>query len=283
MRVSFLAAAAASLALAPFVTAKSSPQFFPLTRKEEVPVIQPYALGQEVMIDCISRNIENGEHNFDSNERIMYKAFPTCKETGKPLTFRYGVSEDVNCTISFTDELYHLFQLYVHEDVPFSCRIPVSSEPHYLESGGAYVPLTFNFRGEVHGSHIDIDHRMNMIITRPGSKEPDHQTVVNAIAWSAGTYATRLTIGEQLTLELAVRWSDSIKPTGSTGKDELPFPDGFYKLPMYSIPVSYTQYTVSLILVAVISAAVSGLLSFGLKKSKGYHALDRESGISKQD
>ncbi|QBM90520.1 hypothetical protein METSCH_F01010 [Metschnikowia aff. pulcherrima] len=271
------------LALSPIAIAGGVPQFFPLTRKGEIPTIQPYSIGQDVLIDCISRNIDDGEHNFDSNDRIVYKAFPTCQETGKPLTFKYGVSEDVNCTIKFTDELYHLFQLYVHEDAPFSCRLPVSSEANYLELGGAFVPLTFNFRGEVHNSHLDIDPNMNMIITRPASSKPEQQTVVNAIAWSAGTNATRLTIGETLTLELAVRWFDAIRPTGSAGTAELPFADGFYKLPMYSIPVSYKQYAISLILVAVLSAVVSGLVSFRLKKPQGYLALDRESGLAKQD
>ncbi|OBA19605.1 hypothetical protein METBIDRAFT_23020, partial [Metschnikowia bicuspidata var. bicuspidata NRRL YB-4993] len=264
--------------------ASGKAQFFPLTRKGEIPTIQPYALGQEVLVDCISRNIDNGEHKFDSNDRIIYKAFPTCKETGKPLTFKYGVSEDVNCTISFSDELYHLFQLYVHEDAPFSCRIPISSEANYLELGGAHIPLTFNLRGEVHDSHLDIDSQMNVVMTRPALKRPEQQTVVNAAAWSAGTNATRLTIGESLTLELAVRWFDSIKPAGSQGTADLPFTDGFYKLPMYSVPVSYMQYAMSLVVVALVSAVVSGFISFRLKKTRGYHPLsDREAGVAKQD
>lgn len=265
------------------IAAQPQPQFYPLTRSGKVPEIQPYTLGQEVMIDCILRNIDNGEHNFDTNNRIVYKAFPVCKETGKPLTFRYGVSEDVNCTITFTDELYHLFQLYVHEDAPFSCRIPVSTEMNSLEKGGAYIPLTFNFRGEVHELHMDVDPYMNMIITKPASSDPGQQTVVNAIAWSAGTNATRLTIGNTFTLELAVRWFDYIKPKGSRGTAALPYPDGFYKLPMATMPVSYLQYALSLIGVAILSALASGFISYRLKKVRGYSVLDTESSISKRD
>lgn len=280
----FAILAAAVLLFVPHAHAGGVPQFYPLTRKGDVPTIKPYVYGQDVMIDCISRNINDGEHNFDSNDRIVYKAFPTCKETGKPLTFHYGQSENVNCTITFTDELYHLFQLYVHEDVPFSCRIPVSSEANYLELGGAYVPLTFNFRGEVHNSHMDIDLQMNLVITKPATTKALQQSVVNAVAWSAGTNATRLTIGESLTLELAVRWFDAIKPTGGAGDiTVLPYPDGFYRLPLYSIPVSYMQYAFSLVLVAVVSALVSGFASFRLKKTKGYTLLDREAGLAKQD
>lgn len=284
MKVSLLAVLAGSLTLALAANAPPAPaQFFPLTRKGDIPVIQPYSYGQDVFIDCISRNIDNGEHKFDSNDRIIYTAFPVCKETGKPLTFHYGVSEDINCTITFTDELYHLFQLYVHEDAPFSCRIPLSTEANYLELGGAYIPLTFNVRGEVHNSHMDIDSRMNLVITKPATSAPEQQTVVNAIAWSAGTNATRMTIGESLTMELAVRWMDSIKPAYTTASSRLPFPDGFYKLPMHSVPISYVQYVFSLVLVGIISAVLSGFVSFRLKRTKGYHMLDNEAALSKQD
>lgn len=264
----------------------SSPvQWFPLTRKGDIPTIEPYLPGQEVFIDCISRNIDSGEHKFDSNDRIVYTAFPTCKETGKPLSFHYGVLEDINCTVGFSDELYHLFQLYIHEDSPFSCRIPLSTKANYLELGGASVPLTFNFRGEIHDSHLDIDNHLNVVFTRPSTGQPEQQTVVSAVAWSAGTNATRVIIGDSITLQLAVRWLDNLTPYGSLAKTTvgLPYPDGFYRLPFNSIPMSYTQLIVTLVLVAVVSGVVSSSLSYKLKGRRSYHVLDREASVSKQD
>lgn len=275
--LSFLALAAAEIA-------PPRTQWYPLTRKGEIPEIKPYEYGQDVFIDCITRNIDNGEHKFDSEGRIVYGAFPVCQETGKPLGFHYGVSENINCTITFTDELYHLFQLYIHEDSPFSCRIPLSTEANYLELGGAYVPLTFNFRGEIHDSHLDIDNQLNLAITKPATNKKEQQTVVAAAAWSAGTNATRTIIGDELTLQFAVRWLDNISPYGSQtkGSSRLPFDDGFYRLPMRTVPVSSGQFGFLLVLTSLVSAGIAYAAAVKFRKP-GFFPLDRESSISKQD
>lgn len=276
------------LVLAPHVLG----QFFPLNKNGEVPLeIKPYEQGQDVYIDCISRNIENGEHNFDDKEKIIYVPFPNCKETGKPLSLKYGVNEDVNCTIGFTDELYHLFQLYIHEDAPFSCRIPVSSEQYYLEKGGAYVPLTFNFRGEIHDSHLDIDSSMNLMVTKPSNNKPEQNTVISATAWSSSTNTTRIVIGNYLTLNLAVRWLDGLKNYGSQAdkfaNNGLPFSDGFYRFPLNFIAMSYASFITYIGLACTVTGALVFVLSYRFlttKISKNmYRSLDSESGIAKQD
>ncbi|SGZ51829.1 CIC11C00000002826 [Sungouiella intermedia] len=272
-----------SLACSAYAAISVSKKWFPLTRKGEIPTIEPYVEGQDVFIDCISRNIDTGEHKFDSNDRIVYTAFPTCKETGKPLTFHYGVLEDLNCTVVFTDELYHLFQLYIHEDAPFSCRIPLSTEANYMELGGATIPLTFNFRGEVRDSHLNVDPNLNVFFTKPGGKKPEQQSFISAVAWSSSTNATRVIIGDSLTLHMAVRWFDDLKNAGSLSPDGdgLPYADGFYKLPLNSIPISYNQYAFTLIMVAVISFVVSFAVSTRFRKRKSFH--DRESDFGKKD
>lgn len=274
------------MAILGFVLALDSAQWFPLNLKGEIPHIQPYALGQDVFIDCIARNMDTGEHKFDSNGNIVHTAFPACKETGKPLSFHYGVLEDLNCTIEFSDELYHMFQLYVHEDAPLSCRIPLSTEANSVELGGAYVPLTFNFRGEVHDSHLDIDPRMNLVVVTPHSSEARHRTVVSAVAWSSGTRAVRAVIGDSVTLQLAVRWLDNVKNYGGAEdtEDAFPYEDGFYKLPFNSVPMSYNQYFLTLFLVAVMSGVVSFALSYKIKSGKTYNLLDNEANFNgKQD
>lgn len=268
-------------------------QFYPLTKNGEIPnLLELYEPGQEILMDCISRNIDNGEHKFDSQDRIIYLPFPMCKETGKPLTFKYGVSEDTNCTINFDDELYHLFQLYVHEDAPFSCRIPLSPEANYLEKGGAYVPLTFNFRGEIHDSHLDIDSGLSVLFVKPNSNKLEQNTIVSSVAFSSSTNVTRVVIGDDLTLNLAVRWLDNLNPTGSLTSNYdpsavgLPFPDGFYSLPMNSIPLSFNGLIGYLVIVAVISSIITLGFSYNLINSKSkrrYIPLDQESHLSKQD
>lgn len=272
-----------SLATSAYAAISVSKKWFPLTRKGEIPTIEPYTPAQDVFIECISRNIDTGEHKFDTNNRIVYTAFPTCKETAKPLTFRYGVLEDVNCTVVFTDELYHLFQLYIHEDAPFSCRIPLSTAAHYMELGGASVPLTFNFRGEVHDSHLNVDPNLNVVFTKPSGKKPQQQSIVSAVAWSASTNATRVIIGDSLTLQFAVRWFDNLKNVGTLAPrgEGLPYPDGFYKLPLSSVPISYTQYMLTLVLVAVVSFVVSFAASSKFRKHSALR--DRESDFGKRD
>lgn len=254
-------------------------QFFPLTRDGELPKIQPYAPGQEVLIDCIQRNIETGEHVFDKNERIVYSAFPVCKETNKPLMLRYGVSEDVKCLITFDDELYHLFQLYVHEDAPFSCRIPASLEQHYVELGGAFVPFTFNVRGEVHKSHIDIDPQMNVVVTLPKAAA-GARSVVSAVAWLSGTNATRLTIGETLTFTMAVRWLEMAPVAGLAYAATLPYADGFYRVPMNWMSISYMNFVFAMMAMALGLALIAGVAGYKMKRGRAY---DPEHAFAKQD
>ena len=267
---------------------KSKTHFYPLDKDGKIPTdIVPYEVGQEILIDCIARNIDNGEHKFDEQERIIHSAFPICKETGKPLTFRYGISEDVNCTIGFTDELYHLFQLYIHEDVPFSCRVPLSSSPNYMEKGGAFVPLSFNFRGDIHESHLDIDNNLNVLFTKPSNRIPEEYTIISSIAYSSGTNSTRVVIGDSLTLNLAIRWFDTLTNSGSNTndykKEGLPYADGFYKLPLNLIPVSY-----SLALLGLVGAVVGGIAAASglgaiFNKNRKYKYVDNETTLGKQD
>ena len=216
-------------------------QFFPLDQKGQIPEdIVPFKKGDKVFFECISREIMHGEHNFNDKGKIVYAPFPTCMETKQPLSVKYGIDEDFNCTIGFSDELYHLFQMYIHEDVPFSCRVPLSNEAHYTEKGGASVPITMNFRGEFHDSHLDIDNGMNMMLTVPWSRnEPG--TIVNGAAWGSSTNTTRIVINDFLTIRFAVRWNDFLEREGSQTsglQNALPFGDGFYKLARETIPMS---------------------------------------------
>ncbi|KAK6202438.1 uncharacterized protein RJT21DRAFT_19731 [Scheffersomyces amazonensis] len=274
--------------IASFLTISTSivagTQWYPLDIKGEIPAtFTPYKRGDNVYLDCISRNIDNGEHKFDEQDKIIYGPFPTCKETGKPLNFKYGISEDFNCTITFSDELYHLFQLYIHEDVPFSCRLPISSESHYLEQGGAYIPLTFNFRGEIHDSHLDIDPTLNVLITKPANNNEDENTFISAVAYSSGTNATRIVIGDSLTLSVAVRFLDQLKVTSSgTTPAGLPYAEGFYKFPINFTPISPTSSAILLFMAVLITgiivfAATYNYLSKRLIKSHKYKSVDSEA------
>lgn len=269
------------LLLVPLVTA----QFFPLTKNGDIPKqIQPYETGQHILMDCISRNIDNGEHKMDSLERIIYIPFPSCKETNQPLTFKYGVNEDFNCTITFDDELYHLFQFYIHEDNPFSCRIPLSTEQNYLEKGGAAIPLTFNFRGEIHESHLDVDPYMNVLFTTPNSGT---KTVISSVAYGASTNATRVVIGDDFPIHFSVKWFENVNPTGSitesySKNNGLPFTDGFYQIPITLM--SNTSFIAYMLIVAVISSLATMGFTRNINRLKSrYLPMDHESSLEKRD
>lgn len=262
-----------------------SAQFFPLTKNGDIPTnIEPYENGQHILMDCISRNIDNGEHNMDSQERILYVPFPTCKETNQPLTFKYGVNEDFNCTITFDDELYHLFQFYIHEDSPFSCRIPLSTEQNYLEKGGASIPLTFNFRGEIHESHLDVDPNMNVLFTTPKS---NIKTIISSVAYGASTNATRVVIGDEFPIHFSVKWFDNISPIGSITEsysktNGLPFIDGFYQTP--TSMVSKGAFVSYMLLVAVVSSFATLGFTRNINRLKSrYLPLDHEASLGKRD
>ncbi|ODQ63484.1 hypothetical protein NADFUDRAFT_47875 [Nadsonia fulvescens var. elongata DSM 6958] len=184
---------------------------YPTSQDDAPNKLSPFNFGNRLAVECIDRNIDNGEHKFDEAGNVVYTAFPTCRETTSPLSFKYGVDETFNCTVGFTDTLFHLFQFYIHEDVPFSCRIAASSSS--VDGDGLTIPLTFNFRGHITDSHLDIDSDVKAIFLH--SKES--KTPVSAVAFSAGTETSRYIIGEYMTIQLSTRWY-----AGEKGRFNLP-------------------------------------------------------------
>ncbi|KAL2872504.1 uncharacterized protein BJX67DRAFT_339675 [Aspergillus lucknowensis] len=148
-----------------------------------------YTAGELMPVTCLNRTIDSGEHITDALGKLQFIPFPTCKETGSPLAFRYDVSETVNCTIdALPDELYHLLEYYVHSDVPMTCRLPTAplspSESNAQTSkatdeesdekegntlsvlnndGPPYTPVTFALQGTLQKSHLHIWTDMNVL------------------------------------------------------------------------------------------------------------------------
>lgn len=116
--------------------------------------------------------------------KLQYIPFATCNETSRPLALHYGVSETITCTIpSLSDSLYHLYEFYVHSDVPMTCRVPtaplsssntptdkesesgeVDSLAALNENGPPFTPLTISLQGTLQLSHLHIWTDMNMIM-----------------------------------------------------------------------------------------------------------------------
>lgn len=161
-----------------------------------------YNTGDVIPIECIQRNIETGEHKFDEHGDIIYAPFPNCFETDAPLSLKYNVDEVLNCTIDLGHDFFHVFQLLIHEDVPFSCRIPYAKNTLDGKTKPAFIPLTFNIRGKIAESHIHIDPAMNIAVMTNSTGN----TLLASNAFSAGSLTHRAIIGDMLPLSLAIRW-----------------------------------------------------------------------------
>lgn len=172
--------------------------------------VNGYRTGDSIPIECIQRNIETGEHKFDESGAIVYAPFPNCFETDAPLSLRYNVDDVFNCTIDLGHDFFHVFQLLIHEDVPFSCRIPYAKETEDGKTKPAYIPLTFNVRGNIQESHLHIDPFMNIALMANSTGN----TLVAGSAFSTGASSRRVIIGDMLPLTLNVRWyKGAVLPT----------------------------------------------------------------------
>lgn len=155
----------------------------------------PYAKNDVIQLQCIQRQIDNGEHKFDENGEIIYLPALKCMETNKPMEFKYSKNENLKCTVKFDDEVFHLFQLYLHKDAPFTCRFEVKP------NSGIYIPIDLSFRGNVLESHFDIDPNLNMLFITNYDDE-----IVSGTAFSSSFNTTKVIIGQKVELNFNIKW-----------------------------------------------------------------------------
>jgi hypothetical protein len=171
-------------------------QEYPLSELDSI-TYKPYAHGQSVPIQCIRRQIDNGEHIFDENGQIVYGQFFKCLETNKPLELTYLKDSNIKCTVKFEDEIFHLFQLYLHKDAPFTCRYELRPD------SGIYIPFDLSFRGNVLESHFDIDPNLNVLMI--SNKENE---IVAGTAFSSSANTTKVIIGQNVELNFNIKWAN---------------------------------------------------------------------------
>ncbi|ODV91996.1 hypothetical protein CANCADRAFT_55744 [Tortispora caseinolytica NRRL Y-17796] len=158
-----------------------------------VPIV-PFAKGDVMYVECIKRQIDNGEHLFGPNGEILYEPFATCQETGRPLEFHYGVGGRQQCTIKLDDRAYHMLQLYVHQDAPLTCKI--SSSANYKDT----IPIVFTLRGRVQESHVDVDSHLNVVF------HSIDNVPVAVGAYARGAETSRMMINSELKMIFDVTW-----------------------------------------------------------------------------
>ncbi|RKF54032.1 hypothetical protein GcC1_215023 [Golovinomyces cichoracearum] len=201
-----------------------------------------YHYGAVIPVSCLNRSIETGEHISNEKNELQYAPFPICNETGQPLHLRYGVEEELNCTIPLvTDSFFHLLEFYVHSDVPLSCHIPSRPATHTLPDQKVeapliyqqeYVPLIFALAGTLQLSHLHVSTHMNILIHSTPKHHLHHHD--SGVIDSGAAYSTsplshltgpvaltkKLVIGDSLPLTFSVRWFPTPHLPRENGKVE---------------------------------------------------------------
>jgi hypothetical protein len=181
---------------------------------------------------------DTGEHITDAHGDLQYIPFPTCNETSLPLSFEYAVPQTQTCTIDILpDELYHLIEFFVHNDVPLTCRIPsfpllsdTSSalDPSDTSTKQAWTPLTIALQGTLQLSHLHLHTNINVLLhTAPdvvGSKDSTSHLIASTAysipntTASAPVEGTKLLRNEPLTLKFNIGWIDGDVLPGMVGR-----------------------------------------------------------------
>ncbi|GME82260.1 unnamed protein product [Ambrosiozyma monospora] len=215
-------------------------QAFPQSELDSLSYLRSYKKDDVIPLECIQRQIDNGEHVFDKDGNIVYTSFPKCLETNKPLYFLYGKDEEIKCTLKFEDEVYHMFQLYLHQDVPFTCRYALRPDSKL------YLPLDINLRGTVEESHFDLDPNVNILLLN--NKEDE---LVAATAFSSSLNTTKVIIGDTVQFKFNIKWLKADKEI--TDKGFL-----FYKVPVLNSQLKLAIYSIASLLFGIVLSTVLG-------------------------
>ncbi|RPA75943.1 hypothetical protein BJ508DRAFT_417846 [Ascobolus immersus RN42] len=195
-----------------------------------------YRPNDPVKFECLNRTVDTGEHVSDQKGHLQYVPFFPCLEATKtPFSVPFLTTSQINCTIpSLSDELFHLFEFYLHADSPLQCRVPARPKDwgersldvegsEQGDDGVDWVPVVFSLVGNIELSHVHIVTDMNLLfhLTDPTLNTP---TITSATAYSinADTSTVRIKIGDPLPLKFNVRWYDStqLPPSSHLARDK---------------------------------------------------------------
>jgi hypothetical protein len=203
-----------------------------------------YSKGDLMPVSCMNRTLETGEHITDDHGNLQYIPFPTCNETSLPLAFPFNTPQTQLCTIdALPDELYHLFEFFVHSDVPLTCRVPTypfspSSNPFDTQGSkkdvsadlDTWTPFTINVLFHTSNSTLEPPHLLaSTAYSLPNSSS------------SAAREGTKIMRFEPLVLIFNVGWIDGTVLPGMVGRPVLGVKDhsvGFSLLSFFALMAS---------------------------------------------
>jgi hypothetical protein len=204
----------------------------------------------------------------DDHGNLQYIPFPTCNETNQPLSFEYNVPQTQTCTIdALPDELYHLFEFFVHSDVPLTCRVPsypldqeelgiTSSIP---DAGGAgadkdlWTPFTIALQGTLQLSHLHLHTNINALFHTSQDPESAKATSLQSYLIASTAYSlpntsssvpvegSKIVRNEPVVLTFNVGWIDGAVLPGMVGRPVMKVTDhsvGFSLLSFFALAAS---------------------------------------------
>ncbi|KIW81079.1 hypothetical protein Z517_04102 [Fonsecaea pedrosoi CBS 271.37] len=268
-----------------------------------------YSKGELMPVSCLNRTIDTGEHITDDHGNLQYIPFPTCNETGQPLSFKYNEPQTQTCTIdALPDELYHLLEFFVHSDVPLTCRVPsfpltqeelgiTSSLPDASGLGaaekGLWTPFTIALQGVLQLSHLHLHTNINALFHM--SQDPDsprassHQSYLIAstayslpnTSSSVPSEGAKIVRNEPLVLTFNVGWIDGAVLPGMVGRPVLKVTDhsiGFSLLSFFAVAASAGVGAMAMLVYERRKSGRSGIYSNGILGGNVGNGMARSSG-----
>jgi hypothetical protein len=224
------------------------------------------------------------------------------------LSFEYNVPRTHTCTIdALPDELYHLLEFFVHNDVPLTCRVPsypldqeelgiASSLP---DAGGAtadkglWTPFTVALQGTLQLSHLHLHTNINALFHM--SQDPDttraassHSYLIASTAYSlpnssssAPVEGAKVVRNEPLVLTFNVGWIDGAVLPGMVGRPVMKVTDhsvGFSLLSFFALAASAGVGAMAMLVYERRKSGRSGIYSNGILGGNVGNGVARSSG-----
>lgn len=223
------------------------------------------------------------------------------------MSFLYNTPQTQTCTIdSLPDELYHLFEFFVHSDVPLTCRVPsyplsqkelgIASTLPGVDGTGTekdqWTPFTIALQGTLQLSHLHLHTHINVLFHISPEPESPAETVqshlIASTAYSLPNTSsstplegTKIVRNEPMVLTFNVGWVDGAVLPGMVGRPVLGIKDhsvGLSLLGFFAIAASAGVGAMAMLVYERRKSGRSGVYGNGLLGGNVGNGVARTSG-----
>jgi len=146
--------------------------------------IHTYKIGQKFNMQCLNATKQWGHG-------------PICKETGKEMSFLYGVDTLQYCGWNIENsDMYLYLRSLITRDESWKCRIPMAPEFDF------YIPFTIPVWGVAEPDHIHIDNHLNFVF------HGDDGKILAATAYPVRDRFQFAKTGTSVTMHGPIKWFD---------------------------------------------------------------------------